>query len=248
MGRMKSRYALLLIAGSCIAAEHAHWTYSGATGPSKWSTLEEDFGTCASGKAQSPIDIRHDAVHDARLAAIQFSYQPAALKIVDNGHTIQVDYPPGSFITVGDRRYQLVQFHFHHPSEEKIDGRGFDLVAHLVHKDAAGKLAVVAVLFTPGAANPLLDTLWSHAPADANHESAPDATRINAADLLPADRSYYSFTGSLTTPPCTEGVSWFVLRHPGSLSSPQVDAFAARYPMNARPVQPLNGRDISASR
>ena len=245
---MKIRYALLWVFGTCMASEHAHWSYSGATGPAKWSTLEADFSTCANGKSQSPIDIRHEAVHDARLPAIQFAYQPVPLKIVDNGHTIQVDYAPGSFITIGDKRYELVQFHFHHPSEEKIEGQGFDMVAHLVHKDAAGKLAVVAVLFAPGAGNPLLDTLWSNAPREANHESSPGTARINAADLLPKDRSYYSLTGSLTTPPCTEGVSWFVLRHPRSLSSAQLEVFARRYPMNARPVQPLNGRDISASR
>jgi carbonic anhydrase len=248
MGRMKIRYALLLVFGTCLASEHAHWSYNGATGPSQWSKLEADFGTCASGKSQSPIDIRHEAVHDARLPAIQFAYQAAPLKIVDNGHTIQVDYPPGSFITIGGERYELVQFHFHHPSEEKIDGQGFDMVAHLVHKNAAGRLAVVAVLFTPGTGNPLLDTLWSNAPRQQNHEFAPGAVRINAADLLPADRSYYAFTGSLTTPPCTEGVRWFVLRHPGSLSPQQLGVFATRYPMDARPVQPLNGRDISASR
>jgi carbonic anhydrase len=248
MGRMKIHYALLLMIGTCIASEHAHWSYSGATGPAQWSRLEADFGTCASGKSQSPIDIRHEAVHDASLPPIQFSYQPVPLKIVDNGHTIQINYAPGSFITIGDQRYELVQFHFHHPSEEKIDGQGFDMVAHLVHKDAAGKLAVVAVLFTPGAGNPLLDTLWRNVPKDENHESAPAAVQVNAADLLPKDRSYYSFTGSLTTPPCTEGVRWFVLRHPGNLSAQQLQVFATRYPMDARPVQPINGRDISASK
>jgi len=247
---MKTAFlALLFVCGSCVASEHPHphWSYSGATDPSKWSTLEPDFATCSKGHAQSPIDIRHEAVHDAKLPPLKFDYQAVPLKIIDNGHSIQIDYAPGSFLTVGDRRFQLVQFHFHHPSEERIDGKGFEMVAHLVHKDAAGKLAVVAVLLDPGAANPLVQTLWTHIPKHKEHEDTLASIRINAADLLPADHSYYSFAGSLTTPPCTEGVSWFVLRHAGSVSTQQVKAFAQHYPMNARPVQPVEGREINAS-
>jgi carbonic anhydrase len=245
---MKILFAGFLISGGCLASEHAHphWSYSGETAPSHWSELESDFAACSRGHAQSPIDIRHEAVHYAKLPKLVFDYHAVPLKIIDNGHTIQIDYAPGSFLTVGDKRYQLVQFHFHHPSEELLDGKSFEMVAHLVHKDAEGTLAVLAVLLDRGNANPLVQALWAHIPKQKQHEDT-FADNINVADLLPKDHSYYSFSGSLTTPPCTEGVSWFVLRHPNSVSPTQVKAFARRYPMNARPVQPVNGREISAS-
>jgi carbonic anhydrase len=244
---MKALWLVLLASGLCVASENAqHWSYSGSTAPEKWATLEPDFAACSAGKAQSPVEIVHDAVHDTHQPHIHFAYQPAPLHIIDNGHSIQVNYAPGSFITVGEQRYELVQFHFHHPSEEWIDGKRFDMVAHLVHKDSAGKLAVIAVLLNTGGENAILKTLWANLPQQKEKESAPAGVTINATDLLPTDRSYYSFVGSLTTPPCTEGVRWFVLRHAGSLSPPQLDRFAALYPMDARPAQPLNGREIHA--
>ena len=233
---------------SLAAEEHAHWSYSGATGPEKWSTLEHDFGSCALGKTQSPIDIRDAEVRKADLPAIDFAYKLSPLRIIDNGHTVQVNYAPGSFITVAGRRYDLVQFHFHKPSEEKINEKSYDMVAHLVHADSEGKLAVVAVLLASGKANPLIDMLWSHFPTQKNQETLVDSAKINVADLLPDNRAYYTFAGSLTTPPCTEGVTWFVLQRPASVSTSQVVRFGAAYPMNARPVQPLNGRMIQASR
>jgi carbonic anhydrase len=252
--RVRLRVALFIIAFGMTAPallgaeEHSHWSYSGSTGPAKWGTLEHDYGSCALGKVQSPIDIRDDDVRKADLPAIDFEYKPSKLSIIDNGHTIQVNYARGSFITVNGRRYELVQFHFHKPSEEEINDKAYDMVAHLVHRDTEGKLAVVAVLLTSGRANPLIDTLWSHLPQDRNTEHAVDAVNINAADLLSESGAYYTFAGSLTTPPCTEGVTWFVLRSPQSVSEAQVARFAAVYPMNARPVQPLNGRVIQASR
>jgi carbonic anhydrase len=242
--------AATLLACTAFADEqhHPHWSYEGSTGPASWGALEHDYDSCAHGKTQSPIDIRESDVHKADLAPIKFSYQPSALKIIDNGHTIQVNYAPGSFITVDDHRYDLVQFHFHHPSEEQINDKNFDMVAHLVHKDSEGKLAVVAVLLGKGGGNSLIDTLWSHIPAEKEKESVVAATSINVATLLPVERAYYTFTGSLTTPPCTEGVKWFVLKNPSSVSAAQIDRFAALYPMDARPVQPLNGRAVDATR
>lgn len=242
--------AIMLLACSASADEkhHPHWSYSGSTGPASWGALEHDYDSCAHGKTQSPIDIRDDAVHKADLPAINFSYQSSALKIIDNGHTIQVNYAPGSFITVDGHRYDLVQFHFHHPSEEQINDKNFDMVAHLVHRDSEGRLAVVAVLLAKGSGNPLIDTLWSHIPAEKEKESVVTSTSINVATLLPAERGYYTFTGSLTTPPCTEGVKWLVLKNPASVSGAQIARFAALYPLDARPVQPLNGREIDASR
>jgi carbonic anhydrase len=240
--------ASTLSASVCLADEHAHWSYSGPTGPEKWSTLEQDFGSCGLGKTQSPIDIRDAEARKAALPPIDFAYQASPLRVIDNGHTIQVNYAPGSFIAVGGRRYELVQFHFHKPSEEKVNGKNYDMVAHLVHRDSAGKLAVVAVLLAKGTPNPLLDTLWSHIPTQKNEETVVEFAKINVADLLPESHAYYTFTGSLTTPPCTEGVTWLVLQHPTSVSAAQVARFGAVYPMNARPVQPRNGRTIQASR
>jgi carbonic anhydrase len=246
--RMLFATASALSASVCPADEHAHWSYGGATGPEKWSTLEHDFGSCALGKTQSPIDIRDVEARQADLPAVDFDYQASPLKIIDNGHTIQVNYAPGSFISVGGRRYELVQFHFHKPSEEKVNGKGYDMVSHLVHKDGDGKLAVVAVLLENGKTNPLIDTLWSHFPTQKNQETVVESANIDVADLLPANHAYYTFMGSLTTPPCTEGVTWLVLQHPSSVSAAQVARFGSLYPMNARPVQPVNGRAIQASR
>jgi carbonic anhydrase len=227
-----------------------HWSYGGSTGPSHWGTLEQDYGACGLGKTQSPIDIRDDVAKQADLPAIRFDYKPTSLKMIDNGHTIEINYEPGSFITVGDKRYELLRFHFHKPSEEKINGKSADMVAHLVHRSADGNLAVVAVLLESGSINPLVRTLWAHLPhlKEKGTETVFDTVSINAADLLPTDRAYYTFTGSLTTPPCTEGVTWFVLKSPTSVSADEIARFARLYPMNARPVQALNGRTVEASR
>jgi carbonic anhydrase len=240
---------LLMLVATAAAAHGgaAHWTYSGATGPAKWGSLEKDFGSCSLGKTQSPIDIRDSSVKKADLPAITFDYKPAPLKIIDNGHTIQINYAPGSFITVDGKQYELQQFHFHKPSEEKLNGKNFDMVAHLVHKDADGNLAVVAVLLKKGSASPLVKTLWSNLPKEKGHEMAVDAVTINIADLLPSDKAYYTFAGSLTTPPCSESVTWFVLKNPSSISSDEIARFGKSYPMNARPTQPLNGREVKAS-
>ncbi|HUL68058.1 MAG TPA: carbonic anhydrase family protein [Burkholderiaceae bacterium] len=238
---------LMLVAAPAAAHGGAHWSYSGSTGPAKWASLEKDFGSCALGRTQSPIDIHDSAAKKADLPAIIFDYKPAPLKIIDNGHTIQVNYAPGSFITVGGKQFELVQFHFHKPSEEKVNGKNYDMVAHLVHKDTDGNLAVVAVLLKKGSASPLVKTLWDNLPKQKGHEMAVDAVTINIADLLPGDKAYYTFAGSLTTPPCSENVTWFVLKNPSSISSDEIARFAKSYPMNARPVQPLNGREIKTS-
>jgi carbonic anhydrase len=231
-----------------FAQEHAgpHWTYSGSNGPDHWADLESSFGTCRLGHLQSPIDIR--APKSADLPPIQFAYQRSPLHIVNNGHTIQVNYAPGSFMTVGDTKYQLVQFHFHHPSEERINGKGFAMVAHLVHAGPDGALAVVAILLEAGATNPLLATVWPRLPSHEGPEQKLDDVQIDAAELLPSDRGYYTFTGSLTTPPCTENVTWFVLKNPEQISKSQVEGFGKLYARNARPVQPLNQREVLASR
>jgi carbonic anhydrase len=147
-------------------------------------------------------------------------------------------------LTIGDKTYELKQFHFHHPSEEHVNGKRYDLVAHLVHADAQGHLAVVAVLFDKGTANPLIATLWKNIPSEKEKAQDVPSVSIQLQDLLPADRGYYTYPGSLTTPPCSEGVTWYVLKTPSTLSPEQVAAFAKIYPSNARPIQPTNGREV----
>ena len=250
MDVLKGVPALFIAAALCAAsqtqAEGKHWAYTGHGGPSEWGELDHEFTTCKLGKAQSPVDIRGVKISD--LPAIDFEYRPAPLKVIDNGHTIQVNYEPGSWIDVGGARYELVQFHFHKPSEEKIDGKSHDMVVHLVHKGANGKLAVVAVLLDKGGANATIDTIWKNLPKEKGKEVTVANVSVDAATLLPTDRGYYTFEGSLTTPPCTEGVRWFVLKTPLKISDDEVAAFGKIYPLNARPVQPLNGRAIEATR
>ena len=237
--------ATILCCGYKAQAEGEHWSYKGHGGPAKWAELDHEFATCGLGKVQSPIDIRGAKVAD--LPAIRFNYKPSPLKLIDNGHTIQVNYAPGSSIDVGDAHYELLQFHFHKPSEEKIQGKSHAMVAHLVHKSAEGKLAVVAVLLDKGGANPTIDTIWMNLPKEKEKETSVNAS-VDAATLVPRDKGYYTFQGSLTTPPCSEGVRWFVLKTPMKITESEIMAFGKLYPMNARPTQPLNGRAIEATR
>ena len=235
--------ALFLSSAFAAGAQESHsWGYSGATGPNHWSEVN---ATCGVGKAQSPIDILH--AEKKHLPAIQFAYHPSQLKIINNGHTIEVEYASGSSITVGDKRYELVQFHFHHLSETEINDQRSPMELHLVHKDKDGDLAVVAVLLREGGANPALSALWTHLPKKKGQEIALSHVEVDTAQLLPADHRYYTFTGSLTTPPCSENVTWIVLETPVTVTKQQIAKFAAIYPNNERPVQPLNGRTVLES-
>ncbi len=236
--------AAILSAIAVVAnSQESHsWSYSGATGPEHWSEVST---TCGVGKAQSPIDILH--AEKKRLPAIEFAYHSSPLKVINNGHTIQANYASGSSITVDGKTYELVQFHFHHLSETEINGQHSPMELHLVHKDKDGNLAVVAVLLNEGPPNPTVSTIWAHLPPEEGKEFAPEHVEIEAAHLLPANHRYYTFQGSLTTPPCSENVSWLVLAKPMTLSKEQIAKFAAIYPNNARPVQPLNGRTVFKS-
>lgn len=228
-----------------VRAQGEHWSYSGHHGPASWAEVDQEFATCKLGKIQSPIDIRGAKAAD--LPTIQFDYKPSPLKVIDNGHTIQVNYAPGSWIDVGGARYELVQFHFHKPSEEKIAGKSHAMVAHLVHKNAEGKLAVVAVLLDKGGANPMIATIWKNLPKKKDRETSVEAT-VDASALLPSSKGYYTFEGSLTTPPCSEDVRWFVLKTPVRIADSEILKFGKLYPMNARPTQPLHGRTIEMTR
>ncbi|HMV18853.1 MAG TPA: carbonic anhydrase family protein [Zoogloea sp.] len=233
-------------AGTPLAHHEIHWSYDGDGGPPNWGVLKPEWGLCSTGERQSPIDIREGI--KVELEPIRFDYKPSYFRVVDNGHTIQVNLGPGNTLSVMGRQYDLVQFHFHRPSEERINGKGFDMVAHLVHKDLDGRLAVVAVLLERGSAHPLIQTLWNNLPLEKNVEYGPEGVSIDLNQLLPDNRSYYTYMGSLTTPPCSEGVLWMVLKQPAQMSADQIGIFSRLYPMNARPVQSIKGRLIKESR
>ena len=252
MKKLSSRILLSAILAICFAfvtfravaqdAKPPHWSYQGATDPVHWGSLGSAYAVCSTGHLQSPIDIKDAKKTD--LPSLKMNYSSVPLNIIDNGHSVQINYPEGSTLTVGDKIYTLKQFHFHHPAEEQIDGKKYDLVAHLVHADADGHLAVIAVLFKKGAANSLLDTLWKSVPSEKEKATDVSSVTVNAKDLLPTNLGYYTFQGSLTSPPCSEGVTWYVLKSHETLSGAQLATFAKLYPHNARPLQPANGREI----
>ena len=239
--------ALAIGFSTLAAAQTAHWEYEGKAGPINWGKLDPEYRACSAGHEQSPIDIRGAKLNKA-LAPIEFHYLAATMTETNNGHTVQVDVKPGSYIVVDGVRYDLVQFHFHHPSEEAVKGKLSDMVVHLVHKSADGKLAVVAVRLRENqdAPNAVLAALWQKLPRTAG-ATAKTAEMVNPGGLLPTDRGYWTFMGSLTTPPCTEGVRWFVLEEEVSLSRDQLRAFAALFRINSRPLQETHGRRIEAN-
>ena len=225
----------------------AHWDYggsAGSAGPEAWAQMKPEFAACGSGTRQSPIDIR-DGIK-VNLDPVQFDYKPSAFRVVDNGHTVQVNVGPGNSIEVMGRRYDLLQFHFHRPSEERINGKQFDMVAHLVHKDLDGRLAVVAVLLERGSAHPLVQSIWNNLPLEKGEDVAARTT-LDMNALLPTERSYFTYMGSLTTPPCSEGVLWMVMKTPMPIAPEQIGVFSRLYPMNARPIQSVAGRLIKES-
>lgn len=231
---------LILLSHTAYSGDDVHWSYGGAEGPENWGRLSPEFAMCAEGRNQSPIDL--SGFVDAELKPIEFAYEPGGKEVWNNGHTIQVNYAPGSMITIDNHEFELRQFHFHAPSEDTIEGRSYALEAHLVHVDAEGNVAVVAVLFEEGASNATLDKAWQRMPEKAG-EPQPLPAPIDASGMLPRDREYYRFNGSLTTPPCTEGVRWLVMKNAITASKEQVEKFSQvmQHPTN-RPLQPLNAR------
>ena len=234
-------------APKAVASAHGHevhWSYEGEGGPQAWGKLKPEFNTCANGKRQSPIHIEESMTLQGPAEAIQFNYQPSNGTVVNNGHTIQVDVVGDNSITVRGSTYKLLQFHFHNPSEERVNYKTYAMVAHLVHRNMEGQLAVVGVLMDPGAANSLINKVWTYMPLDSGDSVRMPAGLLDLNELLPKDQRYYQFMGSLTTPPCTEGVLWMVLKQPMALSPEQLRLFGQLYPNNARPVQPANNRPI----
>lgn len=217
-----------------------HWQYAGETGPDKWGALAPEYELCGTGKMQSPIDLADGFQADG--AAFVLSYQPSPLNIIHNGHTIQVNFQPGSSITVSGKRHDLLQVHFHTPSEHAFGGERAAMEAHFVHKSADGALAVLGVMMQAGGANAALETVWKHIPAAAGPAQDIAGAKVDPGAFFPADHQYYRYMGSLTTPPCSEGVNWFVLKAPMTVSQEQLAKFAAAVSANSRPVQPVNNR------
>jgi carbonic anhydrase len=220
------------------------WSYEGAAGPSAWASLRPEYALCAQGQRQSPIDLRGGL--PVELEPLRFGYQASRFGVLDTGRTLQVNVAAGNHVELGGRRYELKRIQFHRPAEHRVDGRSFEMGAHLMHEDAQGRELVVAVLFDPGPALPAVQTLWGHVPLEP-HEEVAARVSIDPAQLLPVDRRYFTYMGSLTTPPCREGVQWAVLRTPVTLSAEQIEVFARLYPLNARPLQAAGGRRILQS-
>ncbi len=244
------------------AVHTPHWGYTGSSGPAGWHSLSEEYVLCGSGKRQSPVDILNEVPAD--LYPLQFRYQSIPLLVLNNGHTLQANYNSmgreetvtiggkpypvhsrpvyNSTLMLGDVPYQLLQFHFHAPSEHARDGRRYAMEVHLVHKSADGNLAVVGVLFERGRESPVLSKLLNNVSANINEVKLAKEITINAADLLPDDRRVFHYSGSLTTPPCSENVNWFLLTAPMEVSDKQVERFVSLIGNNARPLQPMHWR------
>ncbi|PLX70558.1 MAG: hypothetical protein C0602_03335 [Denitrovibrio sp.] len=237
-------FILVMIYSACFASENVHWGYEGHEGPANWGDLSEDFHVCKSGVSQSPINIDTGDVIKVSMEPISFSYKTSGVTLVNNGHTLQANYDRGSYITIKGQKFELLQFHFHSPSENTVNSNYFDMEAHLVHKSAKGELAVVSVLLKGRAENQFLKQFWSAMP-DKSGVTRVLNIKFSVMDFLPTNQSYYHFDGSLTTPPCSEGVHWFVLQNPVSVSKKQVEAFTTNIiKHNERPTQPVNARNV----
>jgi carbonic anhydrase len=223
------------------------WDYEGKRGSLNWGKLDPSFNACSKGREQSPLDIRNARLN-AALPPIEFHYLAGPVRLENDGHTVAVHVDPGSYMVAGGVRYNLVEFDFHHPSETAVLGKLTDMEVHLMHRSADGKLAVVAVRLNEDTGNPnaVLATLWPHLPARAG-ASEKVTEMVNPGGLLPGDRGFWTYMGSLTTPPCTEGVRWFVFEQELSISRDQLRAFAYLFKVNTRPLQDPHGRRIEAN-
>ena len=215
-----------------------HWTYKGDHGPSYWG---DHFPDCK-GTSQSPIDIKNVKAGNAKV--LETKYQDSSLNIVNNGHTIKLNYDKGSTFAADGKTYNLLQFHFHSTSENTVDGKSYPMEMHLVHSDSEGKLAVLGVFFKAGTKNTELAKIWAHLPAAKGNAKTIEGVKINATQILPGSLEHWHWDGSLTTPPCTEGVKWYMLAGLLEVSQSQIDAFTALYSGNNRPVQNLNSRTV----
>ena len=225
--------------------EVPHWGYAGEADAAHWASLCKEFKKCGEGDRQSPIDIETVVLKEVPGNRLDFQYHPSPVDVQNNGHTIEVDIEATNSLTIGGHSYLLKQFHFHEPAEHRLDGVLFPMEMHLVHADSSGKLAVVGVFIQEGFPNAALDEIWQRLPGQAaEHVHAPHA--LDLAKLFPQGHSFFHYEGSLTTPPCTEGVQWYVLKAPLTLSKLQIEKFRQLYHGNNRPVQAANHRPVEA--
>lgn len=226
------------------ASHEAHWGYTGEHSPAHWGEMKKEFAMCSKGKMQTPINII--PTQDIDITPLEFDYTTNSTNVVNNGHTIQVNVANGSSIMIDGKEFDLKQFHFHTPSENNINGKKFALEAHFVHVAKDGQLAVVAVMFKEGKSNPILEKIWSKFPLALNHKESIDLSSSDIKSLLPSNKEYYKFMGSLTTPPCSENVKWNVFKTAMTISKEQVKQFFATFGhSNNRPIQQTNNRVIS---
>ncbi len=227
------------------AAAPPQWQYSGEFGPEAWGRMQAAYALCDKGRRQSPIDIV--ATRKQPLPALEFQYRSAPLRIVNDGHTVRVRIANGSRMLIGRDSHALQQFHFHLPGGDRVRGEEFPMAMHFLHKSSSGRLVSLVVLFRLGAENAALAALLPHMPARGQAERVVAGTQIDPAQLLPAAHGYFAYEGSLTAPPCTEGVLWIVMKQPLELSAAQLARLGQLFPANARPVQPLHDRVVTES-
>jgi carbonic anhydrase len=245
--RFPAFVVLVLGVATVAAAQTAPWEYEGKRGELAWGRLDPAYQACSKGHEQSPIDIRGAHLNKA-LQPIEFHYIAGPVRMENDGHTVVVHVDPGSYMVAGGVRYDLVQFDFHHPAETPVRGKLTDMDVELLHKSADGKLAVVEVRLGEDVGNPnaVLATLWEHLPRTAG-QTENVADLVSAGGLLPADRGYWTYSGSLAAPPCTEGARWFVFEQEIGISRDQLRAFGAMFKINSRPLQDAHGRRIEAN-
>lgn len=235
--------AITTASAALAASDHPHWTYEGHEGPEHWGELSKDFAAC-NGQHQSPVDLKGSSAGDNENIAL--SWKPFAPVVTNNGHTIQANAVDGNTTKFGDKTYKLLQMHFHHTSEHTIGGKSFPLEAHFVNKGDDGKLMVLGVMIAEGAANPEIAKLWAVAPDKPGEEKAK--APVDFAKLIPTKSKFFRYSGSLTTPPCSEIVDWVVYVDPITASKEQIATFAKLYPENNRPVQALHDRSVTLGR
>jgi carbonic anhydrase len=229
----------------------AHWGYETANGPSRWGELNRDWVLCAEGHHQSPIDLtgaRQEKFDEMKLefpsASLTIVHQAHVVDVIDNGHTIQINYDKGETFEIGNEIYELRQYHFHAPSEHTVNGRHYPMEMHLVHTSKDKKLAVIGVFIEDGRHNAAFDIIWSNLPQKTGQEVHLEKVQVDIDDMLPENKTTYRYSGSLTTPPCSEGVRWFVFVEPIQLSGNQIKVFRKIFHGNNRPTQPLNDRTL----
>lgn len=236
---------LLAVVFTGCKGSQEKWGYTGDIGPAQWGSLKTDYATCDTGKEQSPINL--EDAEAKSLPALKLNYSDSEYSVVDNGHTIQANFDKNSTFTVNGKTYSLIQIHFHAPSENALNGELLPLEGHLVHAAEDGSLAVIGMFFKPadGAEkNSGLAKVFSNVPSEKKEAVTVEGEKLNGKEFLPGTSDYYRFKGSLTTPPCSEGVTWTVMQKPVEVPQAQIDAFTEHYQGNNRPVQPLNERTL----